>query len=188
MKKKGFNLLLFFCLLVASLNQSCTTTKVALLLPNNDAEKTNVDIFMAQAIYNGLVNDKFPLSTAQYILSHPSQFFVGKCPICRPTETAFKQYVQLLKNNVKLSEKKTVVEPALLKSIQSEDKNTYLTAFNQLILKYSDAQKQRLALSESQQKELEGNLIDARKRGMGAKSNSFGAFCPSCDGACGIKQ
>ncbi len=32
------------------------------------------------------------------------------------------------------------------------------------------------------------NLETARNLGMNLKSAEFGKFCPSCDGACGIKK
>lgn len=188
MFSKCVNLIGCLLLLVTIVFQSCNPASIPLMFPSSDVEKVDVDVFMEQAVYNGLISDRFPSTTAQYILTHSMQFFVGKCPICRPTENAFGKYIELMETNDKLKSANTKVEPALLKHIMSKDKAVYLSAFSQLILRYSDAQKERLNLSDSEKIVLDRNLAGARKRGMGAKPDAFGAFCPSCDGACGIKS
>ena len=175
--------LLFLTLITVFFFQNCKTTQIPLELPQSTAEKVRTHIFIKQAVYNGLVTDKFPASTVQYILNNRKNFFVTKCPICSPTEQALDKYLGLENKS-----KKSNVPSATLTALEANDKTAAQKAFNQLILKYSKAQKKRLNLTPRQLAQLETNLENDRKQGMGLKSSSFGDFCPSCDGACEIRQ
>lgn len=188
MKQRTILLLGSLFLIATAWFSSCKPTETTMLLPNGDSEKTDVDIFMRQAVYNGLINDRFPQSTALHILNNVGDFFVGKCPICLPTERGIKEYVTYLKSNPEEAKSKTKASADLISSIEGSDKEARLMAFNELLQGYTSAHKERLKLTEAQLTELNGKLEEARKTGMSRKSESFGKFCPSCDAACDIKK
>lgn len=162
---------------------SCKPTQIALLSPNTEEDKVKVAVFMEQAVYNGLVNDRFPVAKAQYILDNRTTFFVGKCPVCMPTERGIERYVE---GNP--AYKKSNVAEYVWTGLASSDKETQQKAFSQLIMTYTKAHKTQLNLSEMEKAKLEQNLQNARKQGMGGKTEAFGKFCPSCDGACEMEQ
>lgn len=182
-------ILLFASLIMMStFLQSCKPTETAMQLPAGESEQTDVNTFMEQAVYNGMVNDNFPMSTALHILDNTGDFFVGKCPICRPTESGIKYYITYLKSMTEKSTSRTKVKSSIISAIEGGDKAARLSAFNELLQGYTTAHKERLNLSEAKLQELNSNLQAARKKGMALKSESFGAFCPACDAACEIKD
>lgn len=144
---------------------------------------TNMDSFLADAVFNGMRKDGFPKNIAQQLLDQSHIFFVGKCPICTPVKRGISEYIA---NNDRLPN--NAVPATIMDGLKSEDKTAQQEALSVLIGRYTTWQIESLHLSEQAKEELMGMLRNGRKQGMARKSDSFGTFCPSCDGACKIKR
>ncbi len=147
------------------------------------ASDIRADDFVYWSTLDGMIKDKFPKEVAEYILTNGNSFFVGKCPICRPTENAIADYIKKAPDS-----NSTNLSAEIIQSIKGENKTEAQKSFSQILYRYSQEQFASLNLDDENKKRLQRELEADRKQGMGAKSQSFGTFCPSCDGACGIKQ
>jgi hypothetical protein len=137
----------------------------------------SVSQFMADAMYNGLATDDFPIDVLEELLASP-KLFVPKCPICRPTEAGMADYLAVAKKSRKPS---GTVDPDL----QSPDGQVRKVAFMKLVARYVAQHHERLGLSASDDASMRKALVMARRQGMDYMPEGFGNFCPSCDGACG---
>jgi hypothetical protein len=142
----------------------------------------SVDEFMETAVLEGLKADGFPLDQAKWVMQNENKLFVGKCPICTPTEDAFREYIQ------DYSVAKIETPNDILIGLSKDNTVDMQKAFSQLISRYVDMHFERLELHARDKSEMLKELEAARKVGMSRKSDSFGAFCPSCDGACKVKH
>ena len=143
-----------------------------------------MDDFLKDAITYGLEKDKFPKNLVKDILENSGEYFVGKCPICTPVERGFRNY----KNNENTDAGKNKLEKSLLKQFKSQDKTARHEALKIIINKYVSQYYQVKNMNEEEMARMDGLLEEGRKTGMERKKDSFGNFCPSCDGACRIKK
>jgi hypothetical protein len=143
----------------------------------------NPNSFLRTAIETGLRQDKFPLEMVQKILDNQPIFFVGKCPICTPVKQGFADYAR-----TKTTFKKTKTPQTILENLASADKTTQQIGLRELVERYTSKAFQKLDASPEIKAKLKQDLEKDRKIGMGRKSDSFGDFCPSCDGTCKPKQ
>lgn len=173
--------LLFAIMLLAVACKTSSSSKYEARISSPSGEVPSVDEFVQDALYNGLMRDQFPKDILTKLMS--ADVFVPKCPICRPTEGGMRDYLNE-DGTPKATDK---LPPALLANLQSDNKETQHQALRDLVARYSAWQREALQLDEAGKKELDGKLAAARKRGMDNKSQNFGKFCPSCDGACEIK-
>lgn len=148
-----------------------------------DFSKMRAATFLGEAVLVGLKADNFPVDQAKEILRQRKNFFVTKCPICRPVESAITEY---LETAVEQGDIKTPNN--ILLGLQKDNKEDQQIAFSQLINRYIKAYYEELGMTKEEQKRMEKLLEADRKQGMGMKSQSFGKFCPSCDGACKIEH
>jgi hypothetical protein len=150
---------------------------------SRDFSKMRTSDFLGEAVLAGLEVDNFPKDQAKEIIRQRQNFFVTKCPICRPVETAFVTYIG---QEPKATDPKT--PKSILLGLMKDNKEDQQIAFSQLIDRYIEAYYKELGMSEADKERMQTLLEADRKKGMGLKSESFGEFCPSCDGACGIKK
>lgn len=152
------------------------------IFAQNDLKK-NMDVFLKTAVLEGLKKDKFPLKTSEYILANKESFFVPKCPICTPITSAFREF-----NAQKTKTKRTKLDKNWLKQINSTQTSEQHLAFRDLIERYVSMAYTQWQFTETEKEIMEGQLRAGRKKGMAGKSDEFGKFCPSCDGACKVKK
>lgn len=157
---------------------------LALSVKSQAQEKVNMDEFLEVAIYQGLMKDAFPTKLMDVILSGNERFFVAKCPICMPVERGFRRYSR----KESRTSSRSKVPKNILRALQSEDRNTKLKAFSALTNRYTKKYLKKMKLKKSQKQALHLELMEARKTGMERKSESFGDFCPSCDGVCDMPK
>ena len=134
--------------------------------------------FLRRAILDGLAEDGVPPALARVLSKKPD--FLGKCPICGPTQDALAKYGQL------------TIQPAAkegkglpndlthrLESVRTEVRQA---ALRELVQRYIEREYTRLELTAGERAELHNQLETMRKSGMhGLRPGQ--KFCPSCDGA-----
>lgn len=146
---------------------------------SQDAPKIDAQNFVTNAVFEGLSQDKFPVALAERIMQNGNVFFVTKCPICMPTQEGFRKYLK-----IKTKFSKTKTPKKILQGFDSPDKTIQQTALRDLMERYvSKAYKKSNASKESLEA-LKITLEENRKTGMKRKKDSFGNFCPSCEGTC----
>lgn len=137
--------------------------------------------FLKEAILSGLKEDAFPLNHARWIAENESVFFVTKCPICLPVQDAFRDYIK------NYEEKMSKVPNELLDGVVLGKVEEKKINFSKIVNRYVDRYFENSDMNEREINDMRAKLEEGRKVGMSRKSDSFGPFCPSCDGACKIK-
>ncbi len=146
------------------------------------SKSVSMDEFLEQAIYNGMKEDGFPLNNAKMVAQNEYVFFVTKCPICRPVQRGIEKYIQnYQETEVKISNE--LLDPLAIGMVEEKQR-----AFSKIVNLYVDRYFESCGMNEREMTDLRSKLEKARKEGMSLKSESFGPFCPSCDGACRIKN
>lgn len=170
-------------ILFISFSFACTKNTLPLQYSNKDETSITLGEFLSDAVYNGLISNKVPSETVKTILTNSNNLFVGKCPICKYTEKAFRKYMQ---NNpiVKQSE----ISASILEGFESSSKLVQQKSLRDLMNIFIQQHYNNLKMSDRGKERMKHLLMKGRKEGMGAKRDSFGKFCPSCDGACKIKE
>lgn len=160
-------------------------TKVAVTIQGKRhavAQEVSVDDFMETAMLSGLQSDGFPKDKAEWILNNNNKLFVTKCPLCMPSERAIKQYVAAY------AAKECSTPTEILEGLSKDNKEDMQKAFSQLVARYVDRHFEKLQLNARDKAAMQKALEAARETGMGYKNDAFGTFCPSCDGACKVKE
>ncbi len=177
-----------FNLLLRSSSKADTVlldTKIAFTIQGkryNAIKTLSMDQFLKEAILEGMKAEAFPLNHARWIVENQDVFFVGKCPICRPVESAIRDYIAAYVQ--KNSNTPNEIIDGLVKG-SKEDKQT---AFSKIVSRYVDRYFKETGMNEREITDMQTKLEEGRKLGMNLKSGSFGPFCPSCDGACRVKN
>ena len=137
------------------------------------------DVFLRDAILQGISQDNVPLDVIQDMLNMP--IYVTKCPICQNVQSAFKQY-----SGPTPTETSTL--PIEIQEKLQGDTNAQKQALQLMVSRYVEQHFERLDLSRRNRARLEKQLKKGREKGMTYKQDSFGDYCPSCDGACRMPQ
>ncbi len=160
-------------------------TKIAITVMGKRQEAVaalSMSDFLKDAVLNGLKAEGFPLNHARWIAENPKVFFVTKCQICSPVQAAFEAYIK------NYQETKSIVSQEILDALvlgKVEEKQIALT---KIVNGYVEKHYKELNMNPREKSIMISNLESARKSGMTIKAADFGKFCPSCDGACGIKK
>jgi hypothetical protein len=160
-------------------------TKIALTVMGKRKEASREIVlseFLKEAILNGLKAEAFPLNHARWVAENPKVFFVTKCQICTPVRAAFEEYI------ANYQERKTTADQKLLDALVLGKVEEKQIALSKILNTYVEQHLVKLNLNAREKTMLMSKLEAARKNGMSIKPNEFGNFCPSCDGACGIKK
>ena len=177
MKRIVLTLLSVFMLLACAKQQA----KVAVPDPNPNGDIT-MDQFLGDAVFYGLQKDAAPVSMVNKILK--ADLFVPKCPICRPVESGMSQH---LENPPTIMVKRNA-NSVVAKMMAAETREQQQIALRNLISAYVGQYYEVLKFTPEAKAKMEKKLAAGRKRGMSGMTSNFGKFCPSCDGACNIKE
>lgn len=145
--------------------------------------KTNKQEFLIDAVWQGLKKDIMPRQMANQIYGE-STLWVPKCPICSPTRSGFKKYF----TTDSIPDQETKMSETLISNLTSEDPITQRNALRDLIQRYVMDEFTRLKMTAGEIQQMKNSLISGRKQGMGNLNEENGTFCPSCDGACSVKN
>ena len=85
------------------------------------------------------------------------------------------------------NKQKTTLPEAIQTGLKNTDPTAKRNAFRQLTNRYISAHYKTLGMSANQMKRMEALLTQGRKKGMNLKPDEF-KYCPSCDGACSVKE
>jgi hypothetical protein len=149
---------------------------------DNLIQKYNPDmrVFLEDAIEIGMHNANFPIDIAKHILKKGSTFFVAKCDICSSTKSGIEGYLNTVQSGI------TTVPDSILTALKSDEKEEQQKAFANIVNSYVDSHFENLIIagvSDQSILKLRSELEVGMKQGMSFKEESFGKFCPSCDGA-----
>jgi hypothetical protein len=135
--------------------------------------------FLRRAILDGLAEDGVSPALGAALAKNPD--FLGKCPICGPTQDALTEYGKLAIQPT-AKEGKGLPEE-LVKRLKSDKTETRHAALRELIQRYIEREYVRLELTAEQRAALHKELERMRNLGMGGLRTGQ-KYCPSCDGAC----
>ena len=145
--------------------------------------------FLYHAVYEGLSTDQVGAEIVTNILANESFLFVGKCPICSEVIKALNTYLATNPEDGKLVDHQklfiTLTDPE--DPNEKESIEEAKVALKVLIDDYVRLGFDNFPLSAEQKEKIKAKLEKDRKTGMSRKSEAFGNYCPSCDGACRIK-
>ncbi len=175
MKKYIILSCIFFVLLMFSCKTSQSIYEKQ-KISNSELESSD---FLYWAVLDGLIKDKFPKDVAQYIVDNERDYFVPKCPICRPVTRAFLYYAKK-----STASKKTHIGDHTIDILKNGEQEKKHTALKNLIDAYVSQEYITLKMDDRNKKRIQNDLESGRKQGMSGMGNGFGTFCPSCDGAC----
>ena len=145
-------------------------------------EKTDMNKFLEAAIMTGLTNEQFPRPVVKEFLGDRT-YWVSKCPICRPVESAMKNYMSAAPiDSISGETPRGVMEEfeSMEESTMEEKKRILLD----LVDRYVQDHFKRLEFTEEERTAMEEKLMNGRKKGMSLASGGEGFFCAACDGAC----
>ena len=160
-------------------------TKVALTVMGKrqqSVREISMSVFLKDAVLNGLKAEGFPLNHARWVMENPKVFFVGKCQICTPVRAAFEEYISSYQE-IKTTSDQKLLDALVLGKVEEKQ-----IALSKIINIYVENHFKKLDMNPREKNSMISNLETARNLGMNLKSAEFGKFCPSCDGACGIKK
>lgn len=145
-------------------------------------KKIDMNVFLEQAIFNGLVTEDFPVAIIEKMLQNPDSFFVPKCRICTNVQLGMEKYVAHQK------QKKAIITDQHKQKTQTwKNSNGAEKCYNlqTLVHRYVDEERYRQKLSEEEYTQLQSDFAIAKKQGMTNKhlSNIPARTCPSCEGA-----
>jgi len=167
--------------LLALLSVSCgreeTPAQAARSLENADRSR-----FLVVAVFEGLLEDGPDPTLFEPLLRNPDQWFVEKCPICWPVHDGIQAYVTTLPKMVYPAAGAGFPEdlPAALKS---EDRKVRLKGIESLVDRYVQRRFDRTVMTAADRESMKNLLLMGKKYGTTVKQDSFGDFCPSCNGA-----
>jgi hypothetical protein len=160
-------------------------TKIALTVMGKrqqSVREISMSVFLKDAVLNGLKAEGFPLNHARWVMENPKVFFVGKCQICTPVRAAFEEYISSYQE-IKTTSDQKLLDALVLGKVEEKQ-----IALSKIINMYVENHFKKLDMNPREKNSMISNLETARNLGMNLKSAEFGKFCPSCDGACGIKK
>lgn len=177
---------LSYFLLITLLWTGCKTASInthEARISSNDGEVPSVAAFMTDALYNGMMRQQLPKEIVEGLLAE-NRLFVGKCPICTPTRQGIRDYL----SEDGTPKRVNAIEQATLAKLRSSNIEEKQEGFRDLVAVYVKWQHEALGLNPLMDQQLRDRLVAERKVGMSRKSDNFGKFCPSCDGACEVKE
>lgn len=144
-------------------------------------DRTNMKVFLQNSVYEGMKTDSFSTALANSILESRDNW-VAKCPICDNVKRGIRKYVA--NGNVSFEPKNDRV--IAFQGAESGDIQTR-KALKAMVDYYVEQHYQTLEMTDDEREAMERQMKNGRKKGMMRASGGESFFCPSCDGACGIK-
>jgi hypothetical protein len=160
------------------------TAMLALAQAKPDRKFDNVDRtrFLVVAVFEGLLEDGADVALLAPLLKDPDKYFVVKCPVCWPVIDGMKTYIKLRENMSYPSEGSGFPED-LKAGLKSPDRAARLKAIEALVDRYVSRRFETTVMTAGEKEQIKSLLIMAKKYGTTIKPESFGSFCPSCNGA-----
>jgi hypothetical protein len=131
--------------------------------------------FIKESIIDGLKEDGVPRDFAGKLAKNPD--YLGKCPLCAPTQDAFVQY-----SHLETQPKGKGLTADLQDRLNSADIAKRQGALRELVQKYIERGYTHSKLSADDQKAMRQLIEKNRVSGLKGLPNGQ-KFCPSCDGA-----
>jgi hypothetical protein len=150
---------------------ACTAPQKA--VTSNDNKAVSMDIFIQEAVAEGLKRDKITTDLALEVAS-VDRFFIEKCNICKNVLKALKEH-QGFSQTSEMSG-----QVANLKQIKSPGVRGR-TAFKNAIEAYFNQHFENAGLTVKQKEALQTKLKEEAKKGKMLITGYN--FCPSCTGA-----
>jgi hypothetical protein len=133
-------------------------------------------------VFEGLLDDGADAALFDPILRDPDKWFVVKCPICWPVMDGMKTYVKLREVMTHPSTGSGFPEE-LRSGLKSPDRKTRLKSIESLVQRYVTRRFERTVMTAGEKDQMKTMLMEGMKHGGTMKQESFGDFCPSCNGA-----
>jgi hypothetical protein len=137
--------------------------------------KLSMDVFLQEAIVEGLKRDRITTDLAKEVVS-VDRYFIGKCNICKNVKKAFSEHKGYANEN------KMRGQVEHLKKVK-EQGETGKYAIKEAVKSYLDQHFERSKLSEKQKEAILAELINESDKGLVLASGY--SFCPSCKGTKG---
>jgi hypothetical protein len=137
-------------------------------------DETDMSNFVHDAILAGLNEDGVPLKFAAKVAGQPD--FLGKCPLCRPSQMAFQDY-----GNLRVQPEGKGLENDLRKRLTSAEEITRHEALRDLVRTYMERAYAKSKMSAAEKQSMRAAIEKQRSAGLDGLGRQ--KFCPSCDGA-----
>jgi hypothetical protein len=162
------------------------TLALLLAVPQAEEKKapTREDMrrFLMFAVFEGLWEDGADLAVIKELRKKPFEYFIPKCYLCDAVRQGIDVY--LAAPVAALGDAKGAGLPKpIADALKNPDRTPRLDGLRRLTERYVLRRFDRVKMSDEDRATMESFLQEARKQGMSVKEDSFGAFCPSCEGA-----
>jgi hypothetical protein len=157
---------------------ACTAPQKTLTSKAN--EPVNMDVFIQEAVAEGLKRDKITTGLALEVAA-VDRFFIEKCNICKNVLKALKEHKGFSK------ESEMSGQVANLKQVKSPGRPGRI-AFRDAIESYFEQHFEKAGLTVKQKEAIQTKLKEEAKKGKMLITGY--SFCPSCtgaEGACEVK-
>ena len=160
---------------------------VLAVLPQAEQKKapTREDMhrFLLFAVFEGLWEDGADPAILKELRKNPFEYFVPKCLSCDPVRQGFDVYLASPKSALSNDCKGAGLPKDLSDDLKNPDRKARMEWLRKLNERYVNRRFDRVKMSPQDREVIETFLQEGRKQGMAAKDDSFGAYCPSCEGA-----
>jgi len=143
--------------------------------------------FVYFAVLEGLWEEGADRPALEALLKDPWKVFVPKCPNCMPVLDAIKTYLKDVPAMV-YSELGSGFPEEIKTGLQSADRSVKLKALEAMVQRYVQRRFDRTVMTPGEKTQMINMLLMAKKYGMTIKEETFGDFCPSCNGATNFKK
>jgi hypothetical protein len=144
--------------------------------------------FVYFAVLEGLWEEGADRPMPEALLNNPWKVFVPKCPICMPVMEACRSYVKDIPRIVVADASGTGFPNEVKTGLKSSDRAAQLKALESMVQRYVSRRFDRTVMNPDERTGMTNLLLMGKKTGMTMKEQSFGDFCPSCNGATNPKK
>ncbi|MBI3858032.1 MAG: hypothetical protein HY293_20320 [Planctomycetes bacterium] len=139
--------------------------------------------FLLSALFDGLLEDFPDPAIFQPILKEEDKYFVAKCLICWPVTDGLKAYLKARESWRYPSENVSKFPQEIKDGLTNPDRAARLKAIEAMVERYVARRFETSGMTSGEKQSMKSWLIMGKKYGMSVKEESFGDFCPSCNGA-----
>lgn len=146
-------------------------------------DRAEMHRFLYFAVYEGLWEDGADAALIRSLRVKQDEHFVVKCYICNAVRHAFDAYAAAPNALFGDMGKGTGLPKEIHDDLKDAKRETRLRGLERLVERYISRRYERLRMTEEEKAAMKARLEEERKFAMSVKENSFGEFCPSCEGA-----
>ena len=144
--------------------------------------------FVYFAVLEGVWEEGADRPMLETLLHDPWKVFVPKCPICTPVMEACRSFVKDIPRIVVADASGTGFPNEIKTGLKSPDRAAQLKAPESMVQRYVSRRFERTMMTPGEKTQMSNLLLMGKKAGMTMKEQSFGDFCPSCNGATDPKK